>query len=147
MSTHTTVEELIVAISSAKRRHDARRLLELFTRTTRSTATVWHGSVIGFGTYHYEYPSGRRGDGPAAAFAPRKAATVIYLPDGIGAHETELGRLGPHTTGVGCLYITSLEKIDIDVLASIVATSFAAVTAGTFAHRARDSRQGPSTVT
>lgn len=144
MNTHAAVTELIAGIASARRRHDAEQLLELFTRVTGTTAALWHGSIIGFGTYHYEYPSGRQGDTPAAGFAPRKTASVIYLPDGVGAHEVDLGKLGPHTTGVGCLYIKNLEHIDTATLTNIIATSFAAVTADTFRHRARDSRQGPA---
>ena len=71
--------------------------------------------------------SGREGDAPAAGFAPRKAASTIYLPDGVGAHASELARLGPHTTGVGCLYVKNLDDVDLAVLERIVASSYASV--------------------
>jgi hypothetical protein len=66
--------------------------------------------VIGFGQYHYKYQSGREGDALAAGFAARKAATTIYLPDCIGRYEEQFQQVGPHTTGVGCLYIKDLER-------------------------------------
>jgi hypothetical protein len=89
------------------------------------------GSIVGFGQYHYKYESGRQGDAPAAAFAPRKAAATIYFPDGIGRYDEQLKQLGPHTTGVGCLYIKDMDKIDISILENIVAESYRTVTAGT----------------
>jgi hypothetical protein len=73
-----------------------------------------------------------------AAFAPRKANSVVYLMDGIEAHEDDLARLGPHRTGVGCLYLTNLARVDLAVLEKIVADAYAALTAGTYGLRARD---------
>jgi len=93
-------------------------------------------TIVGFGTYHYEYDSGRSGDAPAASFSPRKAATTVYLPDGIDLHP-ELAELGPHTTGVGCLYLKDLSKVDLALLERVVDTSYRRVTAGTWGQRAR----------
>jgi hypothetical protein len=72
-------------ITPEKLRGDAERLLELMARVTGEAPHMW-GKIIGFGQYHYKYESGREGDAPAAAFAPRRAATVIYLADGIGRY-------------------------------------------------------------
>jgi hypothetical protein len=80
----------------------------------------------------------------AAGFAPRKAATTIYLVDGVGRYEQQLERLGPHTTGVGCLYIKDLDKIDLSILEAIVAESYRTVTAGTYMLRAREGTPAPS---
>ena len=98
---------------------------------------LW-GSVTGFGQYHYKYNSGREGDAPAAGFSPRKAATSIYLLDGIGRYGDQLSQLGPHTTGVGCLYIKDLHKIDISVLEGIVTESYRTLTVDTYGLRARE---------
>jgi hypothetical protein len=125
-------------VTPEKRQRDAERLLELMTRVTGETPRLW-GSVIGFGQYHYKYASGREGEAPAAGFAPRKSATVIYLADGIGRHEKQLRQLGPHATGVGYLYIKDLDKIDVSsVLESIVVESYGTVTADTYTLRARE---------
>ncbi|WP_223693250.1 DUF1801 domain-containing protein [Leifsonia poae] len=136
------VRALLNRVKHPVRRRDAETLLDLFGRTTGAAPQVWHGSIIGFGEYHYEYASGRKGDSAAAGFAPRAAATTVYLPDGVGAHADRLERLGPHTTGVGCLYLKNLAAIDLDVLAEIVGASFSTVTRGTFGRRARDSAGG-----
>ena len=135
-----TTQELarfLAAVTPAKRRRDAHTMLALMERVTGVEPVLW-GTAIGFGSYHYRYESGREGDAAAAAFAPRKAATVVYLMDGVGAHEHDLGRLGPHTTGVGCLYLKDLEQVDLEVLERIVATSWRTLTLGTYTLRARD---------
>lgn len=135
----STVHTYISAVTSAVRRRDADTLLELMTRVTGEPARMWGPSIIGFGTYHYHYASGRQGDAPAAAFSPRKAAMSIYLPDGVGAYADQLERLGEHTTGVGCLYIKNLDAIDLAVLEEIISHSYRTVTAGPFGNRAAES--------
>ena len=131
------VRTYLEEVTPEKRRRDGIKLLELMTAVTQENPQMW-GKIVGFGEYHYKYESGREGDAPAAAFAPRKAATVIYLTDGIRRYEEPLARLGPHTTGVGCLYINDLEKIDLSVLEMIISESYSTVTAGTYPNRARE---------
>jgi hypothetical protein len=123
-------------IPSAVRRRDAERMLELMGRVTGEAPGVGRG-MVGYGTYHYRYASGREGDAPAAAFAARREAIVVYLGDGLGAHEDALQRLGSHRTGVGCLYLRNLDDVDLDVLESMVASSYARLTRGTFSSRGR----------
>ena len=74
----------------------------------------------------------------AARFSPRKAAISAFVPDGVAPHNDLLDRLGPRTTGVGCIYIKDLEAIDLKVLEAIVAKSYATATAGTCGLRARE---------
>jgi hypothetical protein len=130
MEVPADVQAFLDRVEPAKRRRDAEALLELFGRVTGETPKLW-GSIVGFGTYHYRYDSGREGDTAAASFAPRKAATTIYLVDGVDAHADDLARLGPHTTGVGCLYLKDTEQIDLGVLADVVGASYRAVTGRT----------------
>ncbi len=99
------VRAYLDGVTSPKRRVDAEELLDLMSRVTGESPRLQYGSAIGFGQYHYKYRSGREGDAAAAGFAPRKAAMTIYLPDGVGRYGTQLEHLGPHTTGVGCIYI------------------------------------------
>lgn len=142
MSMDGAVQAFLDGVTDPVRRRDAETLLELMGRVSGEAAYLWGASIVGFGTYHYRYESGRQGDAPAASFSPRKAATTIYLPDGVGAHADALDRLGPHTTGVGCLYVKNLADVDLSVLEAIVARSYATVTAGTFGQRARDGGAG-----
>ena len=137
-----SIQAHLDGVTPEKRRRDAQTLLELMSRVTGETPRLW-GSIVGFGQYHYKYQSGREGDVAAAGFAPRKAATTIYLVDGVGRYEQQLERLGPHTTGVGCLYIKDLDKIDLSVLEAIVAESYRTVTSDTYTLRAREGTPAP----
>lgn len=133
--TDADVAAFVTAVRPAGRRRDAERLLALYRRTTGEEPRMWGPSIVGFGTYHYRYPSGREGDMAAGAFSPRTAATTVYLADGVAAHADLLARLGPHTLGTGCLYVKDLDAVDLDVLAELVHRSYATVTAGTFGVR------------
>lgn len=126
-----TIEAWLDGITPEIRRRDARTLVELYTRVTGQEPRL-NGSIVGFGRYAYRYASGRSGESAAGAFAPGKPSTVIYLSDGNAAHEAELARLGPHTTGVGCLYIKDLSAVDLGVLEEIIRSSYATLTAGVF---------------
>ena len=137
----TELEAFLDRIPSETRRRDAQTLVELYSRVTGQPPRLY-GTIVGFGHYEYRYPSGRSGDGAAGAFAPRKPATVVYLADGNGAHESRLARLGPHTTGVGCLYLKDLSQVDLGVLEEIVSTSYRTLTSGVFGQRAREGSEG-----
>ncbi len=134
--TDVDVADVVAAVPNDVRRRDAALLVELMGRVTGAPPRMWGTSIIGFGTYHYRYDSGREGDMPAASFAPRSRATTIYLMDGVGAHAERLARLGPHTLGKGCLYLPDLEQVDVAVLEDIVRASWTALTRGTFGSRA-----------
>jgi hypothetical protein len=136
--TSSEVTAYLATVRSEKRRRDAETLLGLMRRVTGEEPRMW-STVVGFGQYHYRYASGREGDAPAAGFAARSAATTVYLSDGVGAHADLLTQLGPHTTGVGCVYLKSVDDIDLDVLEKIVRRSCQTLTAGTYPHRARES--------
>ena len=131
------VQAYLDSVASRKRRRDAHALVELMERVTGEQPRLW-GTVVGFGQYHYRYASGREGDAPAAGFAARKAASTVYVLDGVGGYGDLLERLGPHSTGVGCIYIKDLGDVNVDVLGEIVARSYATLTAGIYSGRARD---------
>ncbi|MBC9957985.1 DUF1801 domain-containing protein [Yimella sp. cx-51] len=133
----TEVDEFISAVTPAVRQRDARSLLDMMARITGEQPRLW-GTIVGFGSYHYKYDSGREGASAAAACAPRNAAMSVYLNDGINRHEDALARLGPHRAGVGCLYLKNLDDVDLAVLEQIVTHSYATLTAGTVGSRARD---------
>lgn len=128
----------IEAVSPPGRRRDAVTLLELMRRATGAEPRMFGTSIVGFGEYHYKHASGTEGAAAAAGFSPRKAASVVYLNDGIAAHDDLLGRLGPHKTGVGCLYFKDLAAVDLEVLEEIVRRSYATLTGGTYGKRAAE---------
>ncbi|MDQ0373695.1 DUF1801 domain-containing protein [Cellulomonas humilata] len=130
--TDADVDAFLAAVDHPVRRRDALRLVELMTRVTGEQPRLWGPSIVGFGTYHYAYSSGRQGDAIAAGFSPRKAATTVYLSDGVEAHADLLAGLGPHTSSVSCVYIKDLDKVDLGVLEEAVRRSYATVTAEGF---------------
>ena len=126
--TGSNVTALIAAATPATRRRDAETLTALMQEVSGREPAAW-GSIIGFGSCHYRYPTGTEGDMPILAFAPRKTATTIYLDD-TERHSEALADLGPHTVGKGCLYVKDLEKVDLDVLRDILESTLAWVESG-----------------
>jgi hypothetical protein len=124
--TKLDVAVFIEALADQTRRSDAMALVKLMQRATGEKPKMWGPSIIGFGSCHYKYESGREGDTPLAGFSPRKAATVLYGVTGFSDSEALLAKLGKHTMGKGCLYIKKLADVDQKVLEALVAKSVAA---------------------
>ena len=93
----------------------------MMQQITGEPPAMWGTSIIGFGTYHYRYPSGHEGDSALASFSPRGQRLAIYLTGDFGTrHQSALARLGPHKTGRGCLYIKRLDEVDHDALRELI---------------------------
>src|ERR1017187_7166549 len=124
--TKLSVAAFIEALTDRSSRADAKALVKLMQSATGEKPKMWGPSIIGFGSYHYTYESGREGDAPLIGFSPRKAATVLYGATECGDSEALLARLGKHSTGKGCLYIKKLADVDQEVLETMVVKSVAA---------------------
>ncbi len=123
--TAASVAAYLNALADDARRADAKALVKIMKAATGEPAKLWGPSIIGFGTHHYVYDSGREGDMPVVAFSPRKAALVLYGLSGSDGAKALLAKLGRHTTGKGCVYIKKLADVDPDVLATLVARAVA----------------------
>lgn len=123
--TGSNIAALIAAATPATRRRDAETLTVLMQEVSGREPAAW-GTIIGFGSCHYRYPTGTEGDMPILSFAPRKGASTIYLDD-TDRHGEALAALGPHTLGKGCLYIKDLERVDLEVLRGILESTLARV--------------------
>jgi hypothetical protein len=121
------VEAFIAAIPDEARRRDAARLVALMRQVTGIQPAMWGTGMVGFGSYHYRYASGREGDTFLVGFAPRKNNLTLYIMDGFSGYETLLERLGKHSTGKSCLYIKRLDDVDTGVLEELVRASVASV--------------------
>ena len=128
-ATKASVTAFIEAIPDQTRRADAKALLKLMKAPTGEKPAMWGPSIIGFGTRHYKYDTGREGDMPLVGFSPRKAATVIYGTHGFPKAETLLAKLGEHTPSKGCLYIKKLVDVNQEVLEELIVKSTAAARA------------------
>ena len=127
--TKVGVSAFIAALTDETKRADAKVLVKLMEDATGEKARMWGPSIIGFGSYHYKYDSGREGDMPIIGFSPRKPATVLYHVTGSSDAKALLATLGKHTTGKGCLYIKTLADVDQKVLEGLFAKSVAAMRA------------------
>src|SRR4029077_10248484 len=118
--TEVSVAAFIDALTDETKRADAKALVKIMQRASGEKPKMWGPSIIGFGSYHYTYESGREGDMPLAGFSPRKAATVVYGMTGFSDSEALRAKLGKHTKGGGCLYIKKLADVDQKVLEAMV---------------------------
>jgi hypothetical protein len=118
------IEEFVAGIADDIQRADARRLITMMEAATGQPPRLWGTSIVGFGTYHYKYASGREGDWLALGFAPRKGKTTIYCMDGFTTHGPELKQLGSHSIAKSCLYVKRLADVDEAVLARLLKNSY-----------------------
>jgi len=122
--TSADVCEFLDAVPNETRRADAKVLCKLFGEITGEPPVLWGPSIVGFGTLHYRYESGREGSMPLAGFSPRKAELVVNLINGFEERDNELMvKLGTFKTGVSKLYIKTLADIDLRILRELVERS------------------------
>ena len=123
-ATEASVEAFLAKVEPEQRREDGRLVAEMMARITGEPATMWGPSIIGFGTRHYRYESGREGDICRIGFSPRKAQLVFYVGAGSGRLDPFLAKLGKHSTGKGCLYIKKLTDVDQAMLEALIAKAW-----------------------
>jgi hypothetical protein len=122
--TDASVEDFIAGVEGEARRADCRALVAMMRRVTDAEPVMWGPSIVGFGSYHYRYASGREGDWMLTGFSPRKSDLTVYIMAGFKGADESLARLGAHRTSSGCcLYVKRLADVDLDVLEELVATS------------------------
>ena len=121
--TDASVPDYLAAIPDARRRADARAVCDLMTKVTGAPAVLWGTTVVGFGERTLTIASGDSYPWMEVGFAPRKAATVVYLMDEFEERADLLGRLGPHTIGKSCLYLKRLDEVDLAVLEDLISAS------------------------
>jgi hypothetical protein len=121
--TELSVAAFVEALPDQAQREDAKALVKLMRSATGEKPRMWGPSIIGFGSYHYKYESGREGDMPLVGFSPRKAALVLYGLGAVSASDPSdplRAKLGKHTTGKGCVYIKKLADVDTKILETII---------------------------
>jgi len=118
------VASFIAAIPDPTRRAEAHALSELMTEVTGERPTLWGTAIIGFGSVHYRYASGREGDSPRVGFAPRKAQSVVYVRGGFDGYDDLLPRMGKYSVGKGCLYLKKVADADPEALRALVDRSY-----------------------
>ena len=119
------VEDFINAVDDEQKRRDSWDMIGLMKKITGSDPRMWGSSLVGFGSYHYQYASGREGDFFLTGFSPRKAAFTVYIMPGFSEYAGLMEQLGPHKTGKSCLYIKNLDVVDRNILERLISKSVA----------------------
>ena len=114
------VKAFLNAVEPEQKREDAFTIMKLMEEVTGEQATMWGSSIVGFGTHHYRYETGREGDMPLVGFSPRKQAMTLYILAGYENCDNLWSKLGKYKTGKSCLYIKKLEDVDMDILREMV---------------------------
>jgi len=118
--TKLSVTEFISSIDDSRKRADVRKVAAMIREATGKRAKMWGTSIVGYGTYHYKYASGREGDFMIAGFSPRKQALTVYIMSGFAPFDKLMAKLGKYKTGKSCLYIRRLTDVDEDVLERLI---------------------------
>jgi hypothetical protein len=119
-----SVEDFLNALPDERKRKDSFAIIELMKQVTGLEPTMWGSSIVGFGTYHYKYESGREGDNLIVGFAPRKQNLALYNLSGADQYDTLREKLGKHSMGGGCLYIKRLHDVDMGTLKQMIKAGF-----------------------
>ena len=120
-----SVSDFLYSVEHEKRRRDSFAVLEMMREITGEEPAMWGSSIVGYGSYHYKYASGREGDWFLVGFAPRKQSLTLYIMSGFEQYDVLLADLGKFKTGKSCLYINKLEDVSEPVLRELVQRSLA----------------------
>lgn len=120
---NASVDKFLKNIKDERVREDCYKILDIMKKAAKSEPKMWGKSIIGFGSYHYQYASGREGDWMLTGFSPRKQNLTLYIMPGFEEYDGLMKKLGKHTTGKSCLYIKKLEDVDEKVLKKLVTQS------------------------
>lgn len=117
------VQAYFLTIKEEKRLIDCIELTKWMIAITGEQPKIWQKSIVGFGSYHYKYESGREGDWILTGFSSRKTNLSIYIISGFKPHKQLLEKLGKHKTGASCLYIKQLSDVNQDILKELIKQS------------------------
>lgn len=118
-----SVKQFLEKVTDKNKREDCYTVLKLMKQVTKGEPKMWGNSIVGFGSYHYKYESGREGDWFVTGFSPRKQNLTIYIMIGFEQYPGLMKKLGKHKTGISCLYINRLEDINLSVLKELITKS------------------------
>jgi hypothetical protein len=117
------VEAFLNSVEDEQKRQACFTIKAIMEQATGVEAKMWGDSIVGFGSYHYKYASGREGDWMLTGFSPRKRNLTLYIMSGFDEYDTLMDGLGKYKTGKSCLYINKLEDVDLQVLKELVERS------------------------
>ncbi len=121
--TEASVDDFLNGVKDEATKKDCLEIVKLMKQATKADPKMWGSSIVGFGTQHLKYASGRELDWMVIGFSPRKQNLTLYIPGSLESYADLLKKLGKHTTGKGCLYVKSLKDVDAKVLKELIQRS------------------------
>jgi hypothetical protein len=121
--TNASVAAFLDSIPDEQRRTDAKAIAKMMKTATKTKAKLWGSNIVGFGTQHYKYASGREGDWFRTGFSPRKDRLTVYITSSFEQYPDLMQKLGKYKTGVACLHIKKLIDVDVKVLNELITRS------------------------
>lgn len=118
-----SVTAYLKSIEDRRKRADAKKIAAMMRKATGASPRMWGSSIVGYGSYHYRYESGREGEWMLTGFSARKQSLVVYVMSGFRAFTALMKRLGRYKTGKSCLYIKTLDDVDMKILQTIIERS------------------------
>ena len=118
--TGASVRAFLDAVDDPQQRADVKKIAAMMRAATGEPPKMWGPSIVGYGSYHFRYASGRGGDWFLTGFSPRKQNISVYIMPGFSSFERQLGKLGKYKTGKSCLYIRRLADVDEKVLGRLI---------------------------
>lgn len=121
--TRASVKAFLEAVPHIQRRKESQIVAKMMREATQAPARMWGPTIVGFGRYQYTYASGRTGVAPLTGFSPRKDALTLYILGGFETYDGLVRQLGRCRTGKVCLYIRSLDDVNLKVLQKLITAS------------------------
>ena len=118
-----SVRKFLDAIEDEQLRQDCWTLVDVMEKATKAKPRMWGAGIVGFGSYHYTYGSGREGDWMLTAFAPRKQKLTLYLMPGFAGRDELMAKLGKHSCGKSCIHVKRLDDLHMPTLKKLVGES------------------------
>jgi hypothetical protein len=118
-----SVDDFLNAIKDEQVRQDCWAIVDIMQKATKAKPQMWGSSIVGFGSHHYTYASGREGDWMLAAFSPRKQNITLYIWPGFEGYDDLMAKLGKHSCGKACIYIKRLSDVHLPTLKKLINAS------------------------
>jgi hypothetical protein len=121
--TDASVDDFLNAIKDEQVRQDCLAVTEIMQKATKAAPKMWGASIVGFGSYHYKYASGREADWMLTGFSPRKQNLTLYVYPGFEGYDELMAQLGSFSCGKSCIYIKRLSDLHLPTLRKLVTAS------------------------
>ena len=128
--TGASVSGFLNSIDDEQRRKDCKAIASLMEKATKAKARMWGDSIVGFGDFEYVNSTRKPQTWFQCGFSPRKSALTLYLMGGYPKDAESLKKLGKVKPGGSCLYIKSLDEVNLPALKSVIADSLKRVKTG-----------------